>query len=179
MKILFDFLPIILFFTAFKIYGIYAATAVAILATAVLILIQLIRKEKIAPAMWISLVLIVIFGGATIIFHNEWFIKWKPTVLYWLFALVLILGELFFKKNFIQKLAGTNLDLPEMVWKKMLWSWSAFFIVVGILNIAVAYNFSTEIWVDFKLFGLLSLTLIFAVLQGFYLGKHINKNPEE
>ncbi|MEK7567820.1 MAG: septation protein A [Patescibacteria group bacterium] len=174
MKILFDFLPIIAFFIVFKWQGIYAATAVAIFLTAAIILLQVLRKQKVAPAMWISLIIIVLFGGATILLHNEWFIKWKPTILYWIFATILIIGELFFNKNLIKKLVDTNIDLPDPVWKNLIWTWSSFFVIVGFINITVAYTFSTETWVNFKLFGLLSLTLIFAVVQGFYISKFVN-----
>ncbi len=174
MKILFDFLPMVAFFVVFKSYGIYAATAVTILATAIIILFQVLRKQKVAPAMWISLAVIVLFGGATILLHNEWFIKWKPSILYWLFAAILIIGEVFFKKNLIKKMVDEkSLNLPDIVWNKMLWTWSAFFLIVGTVNIIVAYNFSTETWVNFKLFGLLSLTFIFALLQGLYISRSV------
>lgn len=177
MKLLFDFLPIIAFFVAFKFAGIYVATGVAIAVTVIQVLWAFVRKEKVQNVLWVNLIIISLFGGATIFFHNEWFIKWKPTVLYLFFAGALYLGDKFFNKNLIKSLSGQALVLPEKVWEALKNSWIIFFVIISFLNIAVAYTVSTEVWVNFKLFGLLGLTLIFAIGQGIYLSRHI-ENPK-
>ena len=124
----------------------------------------------------VSLIVIVLFGGATIYLQNEAFIKWKPTVLYWIFALILLGGRLLFKKNLIQKLMGTQLEMPDIAWDKMNYSWAAFFIVVGALNLFVAFSgyFTTEQWGTFKVFGMTVLLIVFAIGQSLWLSKYMN-----
>jgi intracellular septation protein len=179
MKFLFDLFPVILFFVAYKLLGIYAATAVAIAGTFAQIGWVWFRHRKVEPMLWASLILILVFGGATIYLQNETFIKWKPTVLYWLFAVVLTVAALAFKKNLIRAMMEKQVELPEPVWGRLLASWIAFFAVMGVLNIYVAYNFSTDVWVNFKLFGGMGLMLVFVFLQAIMLAKHIQeKNPE-
>ena len=128
--------------------------------------------------MIISLAVIVVFGGATLLFHNETFIKWKPTVLYWIFSGVLLTGRYVFNKNFIQAMLQKQIDVPLNVWERLNISWALFFAVVGFINIYVARNFSTEVWVNFKLFGILGLMLVFVVIQSVMLAPHM-KNAEE
>lgn len=179
MKFLFDLFPVILFFVVFKLYGIYEATAVAIVATFVQIGWVYFRHRKVEPMLWVSLAVIVVFGGATIYLQNETFIKWKPTVLYWLFAGALWIAALAFKKNLIRAMMEKQMTLPEPVWGRLLMSWIAFFAFMGVLNLYVAYNFSTDAWVNFKLFGGMGLMLIFVFAQALMLAKHIQeKNPE-
>ena len=126
-----------------------------------------------------SLNVIVVFGGATLLLQNETFIKWKPTVLYWLFAAALGIGTLIFKKNLIRAMMEKQVTLPEPVWAKLLLSWIAFFIVMGVLNLYVAFNFSTDTWVNFKLFGGMGLMLLFVIGQALMLAKHMQeKKPE-
>jgi intracellular septation protein len=173
MKFLFDLFPVILFFVAFKFAGIYTATAVAIAATFVQIGWVWFRKKKIEPMLWVSLGVIVLFGGATLIFQNETFIKWKPTVLYWLFAAVLGVAQAVFGKNLMRAMMGTQIQLPDPVWPRLLWSWAAFFAVMGVVNLWVAYSFSTENWVNFKLFGGMGLMFVFVIGQAFYLARYI------
>ncbi len=173
MKLLFDFFPIILFFIVFKIGGIYAATAVAIAATFAQIGWVWFRHRKVEPMLWLSLAVVVVFGGATLLFHNDTFIKWKPTVLYWLFAAILAGAQVLQGKNLMRSLMGKQMQLPDPIWTKVNWSWVAFFAFMGVLNIAVAYNFSTDLWVDFKLFGSLILTLVFVVGQSLLLSRHM------
>jgi intracellular septation protein len=124
--------------------------------------------------LWVSLALIVVFGGATLVLQDETFIKWKPTVLYWLFATVLAAAALGFKKNLIRAMMEAQVTLPEVVWGKLLASWIVFFVLMGALNIIVAYNFSTDAWVNFKLFGGIGLMLVFIALQGLVLARHID-----
>lgn len=199
MKILFDLLPVILFFAAYKFAGhdpaaahdlatrvlgegiqatqapILIATAVAILATAGQIAWVWFRHRKVDTMLWVSLAIIVVFGGATLFFHNPTFIKWKPTALYWLFGLTLTGSELLFRRNLIRKMLEAQVRLPEPVWARLSHAWAAFFLCMGVLNLYVAYNFSEEAWVNFKLFGGMGLMLLFVLAQGLYLSKHIQE----
>ena len=179
MKFLFDLFPVILFFIAFKVSGIYVATGVAIAATFAQIGWLLARGRKVDTMLWVSLAIIVVFGGATLWLQDETFIKWKPTVLYWLFAVVLAVAVLAFRKNLIRAMMETQVTLPEFVWGRLLASWIAFFAVMGVLNLVVAYNFSSDAWVDFKLFGGIGLMLAFIVLQAFMLARHIEEKKAD
>ena len=202
MKILLDFLPIILFFGTFKyaeahkewaarfasehfgfvvsggVVGMTEApvllsTVVVIVATLTQIGIMLARGKKIDVMLWISLTLVVVLGGATIWFHNETFIKWKPSVLYWAMGLAFVVSSALFGKNLLKSLMGEQLDLPEPVWQRLNLAWVAFFALMGLLNLYVAYNYSTATWVDFKLFGGMGLMLLFTLAQGLYLSRHM------
>jgi intracellular septation protein len=174
MKFLFDFLPVLLFFVAFKLWGIFTATAVAIVATALEVGYLKLRGRKVDTMLWISLAIIVVFGGATLALQDETFIKWKPTVLYWLFAAVLAGAVLVFRRNLIRALLEPqNLSLPDAAWAKLNWAWTGFFAMMGVLNLYVAYNFQTDTWVNFKLFGGTGLLLLFVILQAPFLAKHM------
>ena len=173
MKLLLDFFPIILFFVAFKFAGIYVATGVAIVATIVQIAWLRHSTGKIEPMQWASLAIILVFGGATIALQNETFIKWKPTVLYWLMGGTLAAGQLFFRKNLLKSLMGSQLELPDAAWRVTNWSWIAFFALMGIINLWVAYTFDTDTWVNFKLFGGLGLMAVFVIGQALYLGRYM------
>jgi len=178
MKLLLDFFPIALFFIVFKVYGIYAATAIAIAATVLQIAWMRYKNGRVDTMQWISLGVIVVFGGATLITQDETFIKWKPSVLYWLMCATLWIAYFIFKRNFIQSLMGAQLELPQDVWGRLLHAWAAFFMLMGLVNIWVAYNFDTDTWVSYKLFGGLGLMLVFVVLQGLFLSRYM-KEPEE
>lgn len=173
MKFLFDIFPVVLFFVAFKVYDIYTATAVAIAATILQVGWSWVRHRKVDNMLWVGLAVIVVFGGATLLLQDETFIKWKPTVLYWLFAVVLAVAVLAFRKNLIRAMMEAQVTLPEAVWGKLLASWIAFFALMGALNLVVAYNFSTDAWVNFKLFGGIGLMLAFILLQALVLARHI------
>jgi intracellular septation protein len=177
VKFLFDLFPVILFFIVFKTLGIYAATAAAIIATLAQIGWVKFKHGKVDGMLIASGVIIVVFGGATLLLHNELFIKWKPTVLYWLFAIVLFASEIFWNKNLIRAVMDKQLALPDPVWRKLNHAWAGFFAVLGLLNLYVAFNFATETWVNFKLFGTMGLMLVFVVLQSLFLGKYM-KEPE-
>lgn len=177
MKLLFDFLPIALFFLAFKLAGIYVATAVAIVATVLQIAWLKLRKQPVHGMLWASLGVIVVFGGATLLLQDETFIKWKPTVLYWLFGVVLAGSAAFFRRNLIRLMLGEQLRLPDPVWSRLNWSWVAFFLLMGIANLYVAYNFSTDLWVNFKVFGGMGLMLLFAAAQSLLLAKYMDDKP--
>ena len=175
MKFLADFFPVILFFIAFKVTDIFVATGVAIAATVAQIGYALLRKHRVSNMQWMSLAIIVLFGGATLLLRDETFIKWKPTVLYWL-AGVVFLGALAFRTNLVKAVMGEGLTLPEPVWTKLAVAWGLFFLFKGTLNLWVAYNFPTETWVNFKLFGGMGLMLVFVLLQAAWISRHI---PDE
>ena len=173
MKLLLDFFPIILFFVAFKFAGIYVATGVAIAATIGQIGWLRYRTGKTEPMQWVSLGVIVLFGGLTIALHNETFIKWKPTVLYWLMAGTLTAGQLVFRKNLLKTLMGSQLELPEGAWRVTNWSWIVFFGLMGVANLWVAFHYDTDIWVNFKLVGGMGLMVVFVIGQALYLGRYM------
>lgn len=176
MKLLIDFFPIILFFVAFKVWGIYAATAVAIVATVLQIAYLRLRNGRVEPMQWVSLGVIVLFGGATLLAESETFIKWKPTVLYWLMGSALLLGQLLFRKNLLRSVMGAQLQLPDPVWLKLNWAWTAFFAVMGALNLWIAFHFDTNTWVNFKLFGGMGLMLVFVIGQALFLGRYMKED---
>ncbi|HWL29509.1 MAG TPA: septation protein A [Burkholderiaceae bacterium] len=177
-KFLFDLFPLILFFLAFKFYDIFTATAVAIAAGIGQFAWLKLRGKAIEAMHWINLSVIVIFGGATLFFHNDVFIKWKPTVLYWLFAAILVGGKIFFGRNLMQKLMGAQVNIPAAIWDKLNYSWAAFFVLSGALNLYVAFSgtFTEAQWVNFKVFGLMVLLLLFVILQSLWLGKYIKED---
>lgn len=178
MKLLFDLFPLLLFFGAYKFADLYIATAVAMAASVLQIVWLVARRKKIEPMHWINLTIIVVFGGATLFLHNELFIKWKPTVLYWLFAAVLLAGQWIFKKNVMRAMLGSQIQMPDPIWARLNTAWAAFFAVVGALNLYVAYNWPTESWVTFKVFGIFGLLIAFVILQSLYLGRHM-QTPEK
>ena len=178
MKLLIDFLPIAVFFVAFKLFDIWVATGVAIAATVAQIAWLRWSTGKVEPMQWLSLAVIVLFGGATLLAHNESFIKWKPTVLYWLMGGALFIGQLVFRRNLLKTLMGAQMALPESAWRVMNWSWIAFFAVVGVVNLWVAFNFDTDTWVNFKLFGGLGLMVAFVLAQAVYLSRFMKAEAE-
>jgi intracellular septation protein len=178
MKFLFDIFPVVLFFIAFKLFDIYVATGVAIAATIAQVGWLKLRGRKVENMVWVSLAVIVVFGGATLALQDETFIKWKPTVLYWLFATVLTIAALGFRKNLIRAMMQAQMSLPDAVWDRLLASWVAFFAGMGALNLVVAYQFSTDAWVNFKLFGGIGLLLVFVLLQALVLARHVEDKPE-
>jgi intracellular septation protein len=178
MKFLFDLFPVILFFAAFKFADIYVATGVAIAATVVQIGWVLVRRQKVTGMQWASLIIISVFGGATLFLRDEMFIKWKPTVLYWS-AGVAFLGALAFGKNLIKAVMSEGLELPEPVWFKLCVAWGLFFLFKGALNLWVAYNFSTDTWVNFKLFGGMGLMFAFVIAQALWISRYLPDDPAE
>ena len=207
MKLLFDLFPVILFFVAYKLGTSYPleagqlaaqwlgaliaggrvaeaqapiliATAVAIVASLAQVGWLLLRGKRVEPMLWVSVAVIVVFGGATIWLNDETFIKWKPSILYLLFAASLVAGRLLWQRNFVRTILGQQIELPDAVWEKLLWIWSGFFALLAVANLVVAYTFSTDTWVNFKLFGLMGLTLAFVVGIGFWLSQHIKEAPD-
>ncbi|ROT44619.1 septation protein A [Pusillimonas sp. NJUB218] len=180
-KFLFDLFPLILFFVAFRLAdSMYVATAVAIAASVAQFVWLKATKKTIEATHWINLTVIVLFGGATLVLQNDAFIKWKPTVLYWIFAVILLAGKWLFGRNLLQKVMGTQIELPANIWDKMNYSWSAFFIASGALNLYVAFSgqFTESQWVNFKVFGLMALLLVFVVAQSIWLSRHIKDSSD-
>lgn len=176
MSQMFELVPLIGFFVAYKMYDIYAAVVVLALLMTVGLVIAKLQKKPITNMQWISWVLVLLFGGITLIFRNELFIKWKPTVLNWGFGLAFLISEFVGEKNLTERLlSAAKIDAPKKVWTKLNLSWVLFFILSGALNIYVAYGFSTDTWVNFKLFGLFGLTLVFAVIQALFIGRYLRK----
>ena len=177
MKFLFDLFPVALFFVAIQIWDIYVATAVAIAGTFVQVGWLYLRKKKIPPMLWASLGIIVVFGGLTLYLRDKTFILWKPTVLYWLFAAVLA-GSAALGRNLIRSLLAEQMQLPDRVWARLNWSWVAFFAVMGVVNLYVAFNFSEKIWATFKLFGGMGLMVLFIVAQSAFLAKYVEQEKQ-
>lgn len=200
MKILFDLFPVILFFATFKyseknpefaatwvgtilnsatvdlkLAPILLATVVVIAATIAQIIWVKVRHGKVDKMLWISLALVVVFGGMTLVFQDESFIKWKPTILYWVFAASMAFSAIVLKKNAIKAMLGEQMVLPEVVWQKVNFSWITFFTSMGFLNLFIAYNFPTDVWVNFKLFGGMGLLLVFVIGQGMFLSKYVEE----
>lgn len=202
MKFLFDLFPVILFFGVFKwaeghadaaqelvthyLSGfmsggtvsalqapILLSTAVAIIASLAQIGYLLARRRKVDAMLWISLAIIVVFGGATIYFRDDTFIKWKPTILYWAFALALLVSQFFIGKNLIRAMMEKQITLPEPLWGKLSLAWTAFFLFMGLLNLYVAFNYAIDIWVNFKMFGTMGLMFVFIICQSLFLSKYM------
>lgn len=200
-KALFDLFPVILFFIVFKLAGknpelaqawatsigyladpkqlpVLLSTAAAIVATIVQIAWVKWHHGKVDTMLWVSFSIIAVLGGATLLLHDENFIKWKPTVLYWIFAATLLLSNLIFKKNLMRQLLQEKLTLPNKVWNRVNLSWCLFFVVLGVVNLYVAFNFSTDAWVNFKLFGATGMMLVFVLLQALALAKYADEDKE-
>jgi len=175
MKFLFDLLPVLLFFAAFKLFGIYVATGAAIAATVLQIGVLAALGRRIDTMLWASLAIVVVFGGATLLLRDETFIKWKPTVLYWLFAAALA-GSALFRRNLIRSMLAAQLQLPETVWARLNWAWAGFFALMGAANLAVAFNFTTDQWVNFKLFGGVGLMVLFVIAQALFLSRYVEED---
>ncbi len=205
MKFLFDFFPVVLFFSIFKWADSHATTAQSLmthymsgfvlggviatdqapilLATTIMMIASVaqiaylyVRGKKIDPPLWISLVVLGIFGSASIYFHNATFIQWKPTVLYWCFGLAIWGGQTFFKKNIIRTMMQDGITLPDDVWQRLNLAWAAFFLIMGIINLYVAFNFSMSTWATFKLFGGVGLMFAFVIAQALFLSKYAKES---
>jgi len=179
-KLLFDLFPLILFFAAFRIADLYVATAVAMLAAVAQLVWLKWRGAAIEAMHWINLSVIVVFGGATLLLQNDAFIKWKPTVLYWVFAGILLGSQWLLGRNLMQKLMGAQIQLPATVWVRLNSVWAGFFIVSGALNLYVAFSghFTESQWVNFKVFGLMALLIVFVIAQSLWLGRHMQQTAD-
>lgn len=182
MKLLTDLFPVILFFVAYQLFDIYTATLVAIVASVLQVGYLKWRHGRVENTHRVTLVLLLLFGGLTLALRDPTFIKWKPTVVNWLFAAVFLWSQLFMQRSLLRRMMDHAVTLPDPVWSRLNHAWVTFFIAMGVLNLYVAYHFSEEIWVNFKLFGFLALTLVFMLAQGLYLSRHLvpeNANLED
>ena len=180
MKLLVDFFPIVLFFAAYKMADIYMATLAAIVGAIIQVAYTWFRTRRVETMHLISLVLIVVFGGATWYLRDPTFIKWKPTVLNWLFAAVFLVSQFVGRQPVIQRMLSAQIELPAEVWRRLNLAWICFFVVIGAVNLYVAFNYEESVWVNFKLFGMLGLTVVFVLLQSVYLSRHMPEPaPEE
>ena len=178
MKFLFDLFPVILFFVAFKFFGIYTATAAAMVATIAQIIYCKIRHGVVDKMLLASGVIITVFGGATLLLKDPIFIEWKPTVLYWLFAASLLGGQFIFKKIPMRSIMEKQISLPDAVWSKVNLAWAALFTVLGFLNIYVATHYSQNTWVNFKLFGVTGIMFTFIIVQTLMISKYLPKDDK-
>ncbi|MEI7288875.1 septation protein A [Dickeya dadantii] len=179
MKQIIDFIPLIVFFVCYKLYDIYVASGALIAATAAALLLSWFIYRKIEKMMLLTFLMVAVFGTLTLVFHNDQFIKWKVTIIYTLFAVALLFSQFVMKKTLIQRMLGKELSLPEMVWAKLNISWAIFFLLCGLANIYIAFWLPQSVWVDFKVFGLTGLTLVFTLLCGVYIYRHLPAEPEK
>lgn len=173
MKQFLDFLPLIVFFAFYKLYDIYVASGALIAATALALVFTWFKYRKIEKMTLITFVMVAVFGTLTLVFHNDLFIKWKVTVIYTLFALALLVSQVVLKKPLIQRMLGKELTLPNKVWSNLNLAWAVFFLVCGLANIYVAFWLPQDVWVNFKVFGLTALTLVFTLVSGIYIYRHM------
>lgn len=177
MQLLFDFFPVIAFFLTYKVTGnLFVATGVIIVAVIAQTAIQWFRHRKVSQMALISGVLVLVFGGLTLLIHDKVFIQWKVTVVNWLFAVAFLASRFFGDKLLIERMMGANMQLESTLWQKLNWAWIGYFTALGAINLYIAYNFSEATWVNFKMFGMLGLTVVFALAQAFWLS---SKMPEE
>ncbi|MCC3717903.1 septation protein A [Rouxiella badensis] len=179
MKQLLDFLPLIVFFVFYKLYDIYVASGALIAATALALIITWIKYRKVEKMTLITFVMVAVFGTLTLVFHDDLFIKWKVTVIYVLFSGALLVSQLVLKKPLIQRMLGKELTLPDAVWGKLNVAWAIFFLLCGLANIYVAFWLPENVWVNFKVFGLTVLTLVFTLLSGIYIFRHMPEEEKE
>jgi intracellular septation protein len=173
MKFLYDILPFFPFFVVYKFYGIFEATAVIIAVVIAQVAVTLLRGKRPDNMQLITLAIVVVLGSATLFFRNEMFIKWKPTVVYWLFAAAFGISQWFFQKNLVQKMLSKSLTLEDKAWSILNTTWVAFFSFMGIANLFVVYMFNTNTWVNFKIFGTLAFTLVFVLIQGILVSRFL------
>ncbi|MCG8707711.1 septation protein A [Brenneria sp. 4F2] len=179
MKQLIDFMPLVVFFVFYKLYDIYVASGALIAATALALVITWVVYRKIEKMTLITFVMVAIFGTLTLVFHNDEFIKWKVTIIYTLFAAALLYSQFVMKKTLIQRMLGKELTLPQSVWGKLNLSWAMFFLVCGLLNIYIAFWMPQSVWVNFKVFGLTGFTLLFTLICGVYIYRHLPGDREK
>jgi len=183
MKFLFDFFPVLLFFITFKLYddykeGMMAATAVIIVAVTLQVAITYFKNKSIEKMHIITLVLVILFGGATLILQDELFFKWKPTVANWIFAAAFLGSHFIGKKTLVERMMASQIAAPHTVFNRLNMAWVIFFTLMGIINLYVIYNFDTNTWVNFKFYGLIGLTILFVIGQGFYLIRYMEETEE-
>ena len=179
MKLLFDFLPIIVFFVVFQLRDIYAATAAIVVVMAVQIAIQWLRERKVNNMLLVSGILVAVFGGATLLLRDPIFIQWKPTIVYSLFTAAFLGSRYIGKRTLTERIMGEAISLPSAMWRQLNLIWVANFLVLGAANLYVVYNFSEAVWVNFKLFGTLGLTLITVIAQAVWIAARTPEHTQE
>jgi intracellular septation protein len=179
MKLLFDFFPVLLFFIAYKAFDIYVATWVAIVSSTLQVMVFWLKYRKFETTHLMTFGIILVFGGLTIYLQDEQFIKWKPTVVNWLFGFLFLASQWVGEKTMIQRMMGSNLTMPSAIWRTLNLGWTLFFFLIGGINYYVMSYFNTDTWVNFKLFGMLGLTFLFVLLQSFYLSRHLPDSTTE
>lgn len=179
MKLLFDYFPILCFFIAYKFYGVFTATTVTMAACVLQNLLYWLKHKRFEKLHLITLFSVLILGGFTLLFHQAIFIQWKPSIIYFIFAAILLFSQYVSKKNLLAHLLGDKIHLPKTIWNQLNLAWSLFFIFLGFLNLYVVYHYSINAWVNFKLFGTLGLTLVFSIVQAVYISKHIEKENSD
>lgn len=179
MKLLFDLFPVLLFFAAYKLSGIYIATVVAIAASCTQVGWFWWRHRRIETMHLVTLVLIAVLGGATLWLQSEIFIKWKPSVVNWAFALAFFISQFIGQKTLAERMMGAAIRLPAPIWLRLNLAWGGFFLALGFANLYVVYHYDTDTWVNFKLFGMMGLTLAFVIAQAFYLARYIKPEADQ
>ena len=177
MKLFYDSLPILIFFILYYAIDIFAATAGAMISSATQVSLIIFRGKRPDTAQWVTLATILILGSATLFFRNELFIKWKPTAVYWILSLAFLGSQFIGKKTLIKRMLEKTLEVPTLIWNILNLSWSLFFFIMGGLNLFVVYHFSTQTWVNFKLFGSLGLTFLFVIIQALFLSRYLPVQP--
>lgn len=174
MAFLFDFFPVLLFFLAYQWKGIFFATGVIVAATLLQVAVQWVRTRRVKPMHLVTAVIVFVFGGITLLLGDAEWIKWKVTVVYWLFAAA-YLGSAFIgsRRTVLERLLGGEFSLQPAIWRRLNIAWVVFFVLLGAANLYVMFNFDTDTWVNFKFYGVLGLILVFVIGQGFYLVRHI------
>lgn len=178
MKFLFDLFPILLFFAAYKLYDIYVATAVAIAAAFLQTGLYWLKHRKFENMHLVTLGILILFGGLTLVLRDPIFIKWKPTVVNWLFGAVFLGSQFIGKRTLVERMMSHAITVPGPVWLRLNLAWTLFFVAMGLLNLYVAYNYSEATWVNFKLFGMMGLTIAFVFAQAFYLSRYMQPGEE-
>ncbi|MFT5879025.1 MAG: intracellular septation protein [Moritella sp.] len=179
MKQFNEFIPLIVFFAIYKMYDIYYATAALIAVTACTVAISLFKYRKVDKMQLITFAMVTVFGGITLFTQDSSFIKWKVTIIYLIFAMTLLISQYIFKQNLLKKMLGKEMVLPEYVWSRVNTAWSLFFISLAGLNHYIAFNLSEELWVDFKVFGVLGIMLVFTLITVAYLYRFIPKENSD
>jgi intracellular septation protein len=181
-NMLIDFIPVILFLIAFKMYGIYVATTVGIVATALQVVVTKLVRKKFDNQQLVTLAVFVVFGGMTLYFHNPIFVKWKPTIVFWVFGIAFLLSQFIGDKpiaqRMLEKVLEGNASLPNRIWYRLNVAWAAFFLILGALNLYVAYNFDTDVWVNFKVYGIMGILLIFSFVQAIFLSRFLAEGKQ-
>lgn len=178
MKFLHDLFPVILFFIAYKLYDFYMATAVIIVATLIQVSVGWLKNRRVEKMHLATLLLVLLFGGLTLYLKDPMFLKWKPTVVNWLFAVVFLGSQFIGRMSLVERMMHKSVTLPAPIWTRLNLAWTLFFVTMGVVNLYVAFNYSEEIWVNFKLFGMMGMTFLFIIAQAFYLSRYMSE-PEQ